>query len=152
MHPHTSMAIEVAEITNSLAAVLNEAAIKLPQFHTRLAPNECRDFVIRLGDCNLRQGRALLDLLLDGLILRQQRPSGLPASATAVTVTCGLRPDDMLARLKCAFSEAGWLVDVDVIQTAWGPRLTFRNGLGLDHVDELILTVEAGVRARVIKV
>ncbi|CAL2065844.1 hypothetical protein [Streptomyces murinus] len=152
MHPHTSTAIEAAEITNSLAAVLNDAAIKLPQFHARLAPNEGRDFVIRLGDCNVRQGRALLYLLLDGLVLRQRYPSELPTGAPVRSAECGLRPDDMLARLKCAFSQAGWLVDVDVIQTAWGPRLAFRNGLRLDHVEELILTVEAGVRARVIKV
>ncbi|WP_440557916.1 hypothetical protein ACSP97_15200 [Streptomyces sp. SCPE 10] len=60
-------------------------------------------------------------------------------------------PDDMLARLKLAFHEAGWLVDLDVIQTSWGPRLAFRHGLGLDHVDELILTIEAGIKARVIR-
>ncbi|MFH8340157.1 hypothetical protein [Streptomyces sp. AM6-12] len=151
MHPHSSMAIEVAEITNSLAAALDEAAIKLPQFHTRLAPNECRDFVIRLGDCNVRQGRALLGLLLDGLTLRQQHADASPADAPVRPAPSELEPHDMLVRLKGAFSAAGWLADVDVIQTASGPRLAFRNGLGLDHVDELILTVEAGVRARVIK-
>ena len=86
-----------------------------------MAPDACRDLVIRPGGRNVRPRE------------------------------CGRRPDDMLARLKYTFSEAGWLVDLDVIQTIWGPRLTFRNGLGLDHVDELILTVEAGVRARVIR-
>lgn len=117
-----------------------------------MAPNEGRDFVIRLGDCNVRQGRALLYLLLDGLLLRQRYPSELPTCAPVRSAECGLRPDDMTARLKRAFSQAGWLVDVDVVQTASGPRLAFRNGLRLDHVEELILTVEAGVRARVIKV
>ncbi|MFR9790808.1 hypothetical protein ACL07V_19465 [Streptomyces sp. MB22_4] len=151
MHPHTSTAIEVAEVTNSLAAVLDDAAIELPEFHARLAPNEGRDFVIRLGDCNVRQGRALLCLLLDGLALRQRHPSGFPTGFPVRPVTRERRPDDLLVRLKSAFREAGWLVDLEVIQTAGGPRLAFRDGLGLDHADELILTVQAGVRARVIK-
>lgn len=100
----------------------------------------------------MRQGRALLGLLLDGLILRRRHADESRASAPVRFLTPEGKPDDTLARLKCAFSEAGWLVDLDVIQTAWGPRLTFRDGLGLDHADELILTVQAGVRARVIKV
>ncbi|MFF8993389.1 hypothetical protein ACF09H_26345 [Streptomyces sp. NPDC014983] len=151
MYPHTSTAVEVAEITNSLAAVLDEAAIELPQFHGGLAPNGSRESVIRLGDCDVRQGRALLGLLLDGLVLRQKHADEHPTSAPVRPVTRERRPDDLLARLKSAFREAGWLVDLEVIQTAWGPRLAFRDGLGLDHADELILTVQAGVRARVIK-
>lgn len=81
MHSHSDdddvparLLIEVQEITTALGAVLDEAGIKLPQFHARLAPQEGRDWVIRLGDCNALQGLSLCNLLRDGLILRQRHP------------------------------------------------------------------------------
>ncbi|MGW8695721.1 hypothetical protein J3S85_32695 [Streptomyces lavenduligriseus] len=66
--------LEVGEITFALDAVLAEAGIRLPQFHTRLAPAENRRWVVRLGDCNVVQARGLLDLLKDGLTLRERHP------------------------------------------------------------------------------
>ncbi|MFF9025594.1 hypothetical protein [Streptomyces eurythermus] len=66
--------LEVGEITFALDAVLAEAGIRLPQFHTRLAPAENRRWVVRLGDCNVVQARSLLDLLKDGLTLRERHP------------------------------------------------------------------------------
>lgn len=65
---------EVMEVTNALAAVLDEAGITLPQFHARLAPQESRDWVVRLGDCNVLQGLSIYNLLRDGLTLRQKHP------------------------------------------------------------------------------
>ncbi|GAA2221225.1 hypothetical protein [Streptomyces nogalater] len=75
--------LEVGEITFALDAALAQAGIRLPQFHTRLAPAENRRWVVRLGDCSVVQGRALLDLVLDGLTLRERHPeeaiNGTPA-------------------------------------------------------------------------
>jgi hypothetical protein len=76
--------LEVGEITFALEAVLAKAGIRLPQFHTRLAPAENRRWVVRLGDCNVVQARDLLDLLKDGLTLRERHPeeaiNGTPAT------------------------------------------------------------------------
>ncbi|MDN3259668.1 hypothetical protein QWJ26_07530 [Streptomyces sp. CSDS2] len=75
--------LEVGEITFALDAVLAQAGIRLPQFHTRLSPAENRRWVVRLGDCNVMQARDLLDLLKDGLTLRERHPeeaiNGTPA-------------------------------------------------------------------------
>jgi hypothetical protein len=60
-------------------------------------------------------------------------------------------PHDVLARLNQAFMDAGWLVDMEIMNTVWGPRITFPRGMGLDHVLELALTIDAGVTTRVIK-
>lgn len=60
-------------------------------------------------------------------------------------------PHDVLASLHQVFIKAGWLVDMEVMQTVWGPRITLPRGMGLDHVQELVLTIEAGIQARVIK-
>ncbi|MEU2717831.1 hypothetical protein [Streptomyces sp. NPDC007205] len=66
--------VEVQEVTLALAGVLEDAGIKLPQFHARLAPSEARDWVVRLGDVNVRHGLAICNLLRDGLTLRQRFP------------------------------------------------------------------------------
>ncbi|MFF5440620.1 hypothetical protein [Streptomyces achromogenes] len=75
--------LEVGETTFALAETLEKAGIRLPQFHTRLAPAEDRRWVVRLGDCNVYQAREILHLLRDGLTLRERHPeeaiSGTPA-------------------------------------------------------------------------
>ncbi|MFF7095095.1 hypothetical protein ACFY9A_22265 [Streptomyces rubradiris] len=75
--------LEVGETTFALAETLEKAGIRLPQFHTRLAPAEERRWVVRLGDCNVYQAREILCLLRDGLTLRERHPeeaiSGAPA-------------------------------------------------------------------------
>ncbi|MEU3523634.1 hypothetical protein AB0E62_07175 [Streptomyces sp. NPDC038707] len=75
--------LEVGEITFALDAVLAKAGIRLPQFHTRLAPAENRRWVVRLGDCNVVQARDLLDLLKDGLTLRERHPEEAINGASA---------------------------------------------------------------------
>lgn len=57
---------------------------------------------------------------------------------------------DSMARLQAAFIKAGWLVDMEVVGTVWGYRIRFPKGLGLDQVEELVQTVEAGIETRVI--
>jgi hypothetical protein len=69
-----TLVVEVMEITNALAGVLEEAGIKLPQFHARFAPTESREWVVRLGDCNVHVGQALVNLCRDGVTLRQKHP------------------------------------------------------------------------------
>ncbi|MFF5433392.1 hypothetical protein ACFY5K_25545 [Streptomyces griseofuscus] len=59
-------------------------------------------------------------------------------------------PDSTAAALKTTLIGAGWLVEVTVIHTNWGPRLTFPTGLSLGQAEELILTIEAGLKKRVI--
>ncbi|MEV5345475.1 hypothetical protein [Streptomyces achromogenes] len=75
--------LEVGETTFALAETLEKAGIRLPQFHTRLAPAEDRRWVVRLGDCNVYQAREILHLLRDGLTLRERHPeeaiNGTPA-------------------------------------------------------------------------
>ncbi|WP_181797175.1 hypothetical protein [Streptomyces sp. WELS2] len=66
--------LEVGETTFALAEALEKAGIRLPQFHTRLAPAEDRRWVVRLGDCNVYQAREILRLLRDGLTLRERHP------------------------------------------------------------------------------
>lgn len=65
---------EVMEIMTSLAAVLDEAGIKLPQFGALKGASEGPDWVVRLGDCNVLQGLSICNLLRDGLTLRQKHP------------------------------------------------------------------------------
>ncbi|MFF5025922.1 hypothetical protein ACFY2J_17125 [Streptomyces collinus] len=72
--PPANLVVEVQEVTIALAGVLEEAGIKLPQFHARLAPAEACDWVVRLGDVNVRHGLAICNLLRDGLTLRQKHP------------------------------------------------------------------------------
>lgn len=57
----------------------------------------------------------------------------------------------LLAHLKTAFIEAGWLVDMEITDTEWGQRVSFPTGLGLDHAEELALTIEAGTEKRIIR-
>ncbi|MFI2909482.1 hypothetical protein ACG2OD_14700 [Streptomyces sp. PDY-4] len=59
-------------------------------------------------------------------------------------------PADVLASLNQAFIRAGWLVDMQIVSTIWGPRLQFPRGMGLDYVEELALTIDAGLQTRVI--
>ncbi|CAL9308636.1 hypothetical protein [Streptomyces sp. SudanB182_2057] len=66
--------LEIGEVTFALAEVLTKAGIRLPQFHTRLDPAAERRWVVRLGDCNVVQARDILDLMKDGLILRERYP------------------------------------------------------------------------------
>lgn len=79
MLPHSTrddrpatLLIEVEEVTTALAGALEQAGIRLPQFGTR--PSEDGDTVVRLGDCNVRVGLALLSLVKDGLTLRKNHP------------------------------------------------------------------------------
>lgn len=60
-------------------------------------------------------------------------------------------PYDVLAQLNQVFISAGWLVDLEVVDTEWGPRIRIPKGMSLAHVKELILTIEAGIQTRVIK-
>ncbi|MFG2927970.1 hypothetical protein [Streptomyces achromogenes] len=66
--------LEIGEVTFALADVLAKAGIRLPQFHTRLDPAAERRWMVRLGDCNVVQARDILDLMKDGLILRERHP------------------------------------------------------------------------------
>lgn len=72
--PPACLVLEVQEITTALAGVLDEAGIKLPQFAALKGASESGDWVVRLGDCNVRQGLAVYQLLKDGLTLRQKHP------------------------------------------------------------------------------
>ncbi|MFE2075165.1 hypothetical protein [Streptomyces misionensis] len=59
--------------------------------------------------------------------------------------------DTLEATVKRAFIDAGWLVGVEIRKTESGPRLFFSSGIGLADAAELVLTIEAGVRKRVIR-
>ncbi|MYX26097.1 hypothetical protein GTY75_05340 [Streptomyces sp. SID8381] len=86
MHPHSTrneppatLVIEVEEITTALDGALREAGIRLPQFGAR--PTEVdRDWVVRLGDCNVGVGLKLLNLVKDGLTLRKNHPEEAAAN------------------------------------------------------------------------
>jgi hypothetical protein len=78
MHPHSRqadvpavLAVEVDEATDALAGVLEAASIRLPQLVSRPVDT---DWVVRLGDCNVRVAMALYNLLRDGLTLREKYP------------------------------------------------------------------------------
>ncbi|AYN41707.1 hypothetical protein D9753_25700 [Streptomyces dangxiongensis] len=73
------LVIEAEEVTEALAGVLAEAGIQLPRLVgiTAIgptAPREEREWLVQLGQCNVRAGLALYNLLRDGMTLRQKHP------------------------------------------------------------------------------
>jgi hypothetical protein len=63
-------AVEASEVSIALGGALDDAGIKLPQF----AVTTNGDFLIRLGACNVRVGKALHNIIRDGLTLRAKHP------------------------------------------------------------------------------
>lgn len=59
-------------------------------------------------------------------------------------------PSDIFALLNTALLDAGWLVPIRLRQTADGP-LVWVEGLDLKTAEEMALTIQAGVEARVIR-
>lgn len=80
MHPYSthdpapaSLVVEVHEVTIALAGALDDAGIRLPQLKAT-AERGADDWAVQLGDCNVRTGLALMNLVRDGLTLRQKYP------------------------------------------------------------------------------
>ncbi|MFI2909483.1 hypothetical protein ACG2OD_14705 [Streptomyces sp. PDY-4] len=65
------LSVEVDEVTDALAGVLESAGIRLPQLTGRPLNS---DWAVRLGDCNVRVALALINLCRDGLTLRERHP------------------------------------------------------------------------------
>jgi len=57
---------------------------------------------------------------------------------------------DAVALLITSLRDAGWLFDVEVQDTPWGPRI-FLGGMKTETATELALTIQAGLEARVIR-
>ncbi|MET9148650.1 hypothetical protein [Streptomyces sp. NPDC004042] len=60
-------------------------------------------------------------------------------------------PYDVLGRLSAALNGAGVLVDLEVLDTVWGPRIGMKTGIDLDQAHELVFAIEAGTQGRVIR-
>lgn len=70
-HPdYEPTATEVSAISIELEAALEAADIVLPQ----LAAHTGGEYVVRLGDCNVRVAKKLHHLIRDGITLRTYHP------------------------------------------------------------------------------
>lgn len=57
---------------------------------------------------------------------------------------------DVLALLNTAFRDAGWLVEMSIARTVHGSQICIA-GLPLENAEEMALTIQAGLEARVIR-
>jgi hypothetical protein len=57
---------------------------------------------------------------------------------------------DAFALLNTALRDAGWLVPMELVHTAWGPRILIE-GLSVETATELALTIQAGLERRVVQ-